>query len=304
MTTLQAIDARLARYRALIDELTALRAEVADSVPAVETRDVPPGKAPAPARPVAPRAKPPAAGAHEPRSMYMRPVLSALAAGPLTAAEIAERIGKDSGLLAGPAQAVPVVPGGADGRARRPAQPDPVGADGPRPVHARICRHCRRPSVNRPRGLCWTCYYEPGVRDLFPVTSKYAPLATRGEGDRGPSDEELDALCAAEPLPELPPEPRPPLDGPARRTGLRPRTGYVLHPDTAAPAIAAGHRAEVEEYRAAHPGASVEEVAAALVLPTWNVERALLPPGAPVRYRERAPKPKSSDRNRPTGGES
>lgn len=58
MTTLQAIDARLARYRPLIDELTALRAEVADSVPAVETRDVPPGKAPAPAPVAAPAPAP------------------------------------------------------------------------------------------------------------------------------------------------------------------------------------------------------------------------------------------------------
>jgi hypothetical protein len=36
------------------------------------------------------------------------------------------------------------------------------------------CRHCRKRNVNRPRGLCWGCYYRPGLRDLYPSTSKYA----------------------------------------------------------------------------------------------------------------------------------
>lgn len=39
------------------------------------------------------------------------------------------------------------------------------------------CRHCTARPVHRPRGLCWTCYYAPGVRDLYPVTSKYAKRA-------------------------------------------------------------------------------------------------------------------------------
>lgn len=38
----------------------------------------------------------------------------------------------------------------------------------------RVCRHCRRFKVTRPRGLCWGCYYKPGVKDLYPSTSKYA----------------------------------------------------------------------------------------------------------------------------------
>ncbi len=38
------------------------------------------------------------------------------------------------------------------------------------------CKHCNDPArkVNRPRGLCWGCYYTPGVRDMYPSTSKYA----------------------------------------------------------------------------------------------------------------------------------
>lgn len=36
-----------------------------------------------------------------------------------------------------------------------------------------LCRHCGRRPPNRPRGLCWTCYYTPGLRDQFPPTSKF-----------------------------------------------------------------------------------------------------------------------------------
>ena len=43
-----------------------------------------------------------------------------------------------------------------------------------------MCRHCERVKSNRPRGLCWSCYYRPGVRDLYPSTSKFA---RRGVGD-------------------------------------------------------------------------------------------------------------------------
>jgi hypothetical protein len=37
-----------------------------------------------------------------------------------------------------------------------------------------LCRHCHRVPVNRPRGLCWSCYYTPGLRELYPSTSKFA----------------------------------------------------------------------------------------------------------------------------------
>ena len=36
------------------------------------------------------------------------------------------------------------------------------------------CQHCHTGKVNRPRQLCWACYYSPGVRDRYPSTSKYA----------------------------------------------------------------------------------------------------------------------------------
>jgi hypothetical protein len=37
-----------------------------------------------------------------------------------------------------------------------------------------ICRHCQKSKVNRPRGLCWSCYYQPGIREQYPSTSKFA----------------------------------------------------------------------------------------------------------------------------------
>ncbi len=43
-----------------------------------------------------------------------------------------------------------------------------------------LCRHCERPKVSRPRGLCWTCYYTPGVKALYPSTSKYAHRGVGG----------------------------------------------------------------------------------------------------------------------------
>lgn len=36
-----------------------------------------------------------------------------------------------------------------------------------------VCRHCHHKYVNRPRGLCFHCFYAPGVRDLYPTCSKY-----------------------------------------------------------------------------------------------------------------------------------
>jgi len=43
-----------------------------------------------------------------------------------------------------------------------------------------FCRHCHFGPVSRPRGLCWSCYYTPGIRERYPSTSKY--------GRRGPGN--------------------------------------------------------------------------------------------------------------------
>lgn len=42
------------------------------------------------------------------------------------------------------------------------------------------CRHCRTAKANRPRGLCFRCYYTPGVRDGYPSESKFG---RRGVGN-------------------------------------------------------------------------------------------------------------------------
>lgn len=39
------------------------------------------------------------------------------------------------------------------------------------------CRHCHQAPVSRPRGLCWACYYTPGVKSLYPSTSKHGAWA-------------------------------------------------------------------------------------------------------------------------------
>ena len=36
-----------------------------------------------------------------------------------------------------------------------------------------LCRHCKKVKANRPRGLCWSCYYSPSVREKYPSTSKF-----------------------------------------------------------------------------------------------------------------------------------
>ncbi len=59
-----------------------------------------------------------------------------------------------------------------------------------------LCRSCNRNNANRPRGLCWSCYYRPGVRERFPSTSKFAR--------RGVDDFNGQASLAPAPTPALP----------------------------------------------------------------------------------------------------
>jgi hypothetical protein len=54
-----------------------------------------------------------------------------------------------------------------------------------------LCRHCHQAAISRPRKLCWSCYYAPGVRELYPSTSKFG---RRGDGN----------FYGAAPLPPFP----------------------------------------------------------------------------------------------------
>ncbi len=47
------------------------------------------------------------------------------------------------------------------------------------------CRHCDEAVVSRPRGLCWSCYYTPGVREQYPSTSKYGRRGVGNFSGRG-----------------------------------------------------------------------------------------------------------------------
>ena len=44
----------------------------------------------------------------------------------------------------------------------------------------KVCRHCSAHPMNRPRGLCWGCFYNPAIRVQYPSTSIFAK---RGVGN-------------------------------------------------------------------------------------------------------------------------
>jgi len=41
-------------------------------------------------------------------------------------------------------------------------------------MRAHLCRHCHAAPISRPRRLCWSCYYTPGVRGRYPSASRFA----------------------------------------------------------------------------------------------------------------------------------
>src|SRR5688572_15172535 len=61
-----------------------------------------------------------------------------------------------------------------------------------------LCRHCQKVKSNRPRGLCWSCYYSPGVRDQYPSTSKFARRGVKDFNGRTKLGEPTSALPGSE----------------------------------------------------------------------------------------------------------
>lgn len=51
----------------------------------------------------------------------------------------------------------------------------------------KICRHCNARPVTRSRGLCWNCFYDRGVRDLYPIDPNI-PQNRRGVEEVSPKD--------------------------------------------------------------------------------------------------------------------
>lgn len=45
----------------------------------------------------------------------------------------------------------------------------------------KLCRNCGKAKVSRPRGMCWHCYYIPGIRDKYFSTSKFAQKSSTKE---------------------------------------------------------------------------------------------------------------------------
>ncbi|MEZ6141817.1 MAG: hypothetical protein R3B84_14695 [Zavarzinella sp.] len=83
------------------------------------------------------------------------------------------------------------------------------------------CRHCSHAKVNRPRGLCWSCYYTPGVKELYPSTSKYAH---RGVGN----------FCGTPAIPEMATAAQPGSEAKIAILMERAKAGLTLwHPDDA-----------------------------------------------------------------------
>lgn len=145
----------------------------------------------------------------------------------------------------------------------------------------RICRHCRKCAVTRPRGLCWVCYYTPGVKDAYEaVQAKRSGLAGRFDQNQGLSDEEILAM-PVRPLGDedaIPgpyqPEPERPKLGDWRDNWSTMPDAWQLTPDTEPEAIAASQRGDViEAMTAMGPTATVEQISDYTVLPVWTVQR-------------------------------
>lgn len=83
-----------------------------------------------------------------------------------------------------------------------------------------LCRHCHRLPPSRPRGLCWSCYYAPGIRDRYKSESKFG---NRGFGNHNKAE------------PPLPAEPtRAPPGTPEKMDVMRDRAARgeaIFHPD-------------------------------------------------------------------------
>lgn len=54
---------------------------------------------------------------------------------------------------------------------------------------ARLCEHCLTNPANRPRGLCWKCYYTPGVMNGYEPTGNQGKRGLGMESPLGPAKE-------------------------------------------------------------------------------------------------------------------
>jgi hypothetical protein len=57
-----------------------------------------------------------------------------------------------------------------------------------------LCLHCRLRPFNRPRGLCWACYYAPGVRGRYESGSKFSRRGVGNFSGKAAAPEPTDAM--------------------------------------------------------------------------------------------------------------
>jgi len=68
-----------------------------------------------------------------------------------------------------------------------------------RPYLIAPCVHCGRNKVSRPRGLCWTCFYTPGVRERYGISdSIYARRGVPHHSTIAEPDQPTDATPGTE----------------------------------------------------------------------------------------------------------
>lgn len=85
-----------------------------------------------------------------------------------------------------------------------------------------LCRHCQKVAAARPRGLCWCCFKDVAVRNLYPVDPVFG---RRGSGTSGPTGA----------VPEWPTTYLPRTPGKLREMARRAAMGWSLfHPADAA----------------------------------------------------------------------
>jgi len=144
------------------------------------------------------------------------------------------------------------------------------GCGGRKPAAGTMCVACGKYGGSRPRRLCWRCCADPAVRAKYlPRDPEFAP---------GEAAEVADAFRFPPPVRDrdVPP---PPQAAPARDwdrwPGLgRADDGLDLDPSTLPAAIARDQRTAVREALAElGPGAAVEVLSAAVVLPVDVVRR-------------------------------
>lgn len=62
------------------------------------------------------------------------------------------------------------------------------------------CVHCLTSPVSRPRGLCWRCYYRPGVKENYPtrILRRWQPKLIVGSHEHASPGEPTGALPGSE----------------------------------------------------------------------------------------------------------